>query len=345
MGACINRCFGNSSPYTNNTGANASGAINADVDIVGMDTVISLVESFGKKWFVRVSSGSDSFPGTSAGHGKATIASAITAAAAGDVIMLGPGDHSVDVSSAALIPLADMTFVGSRPSYGGMPSTIISVDADDGNDMITIDVDGVTWKDIMFQHFLNAGTAIRLIDISATTAINGLAFVDCWFDMNSADVTGGTAINADHATTIVTGMVLRNCHFVGGDATTAVNLYIDIGVGGLAKSLIEHCVFLCESTDDDYAAISFADPAGTGKNYGTVIRYNSFIGPVDGAITLVPILTPAGSTGEYPMQWHSNFFSYCTVNPIPVDQMDEALVRNWVGDLGVGGVIVDAGTA
>ena len=300
---------------------------------------------FGTTWFVDATNGSDDNTGRREDDAFATIAKFISSAAAGDKVVLSPEDHSVDVSVAALIPKARMQFIGAIPAYGGMPSTIISVDADDGDDMITIDVDGVYFKDIMFQHFLNAGTAVRLFDIAQTTAVNGLVFIDCWFDMNSADVTGGTALNLDDATNIVTGLVLRNCHFVGGDATSAVNLYIDIGVAGLKQSLIEHCVFCCEGTDDDYAAISFADPAGTGKNYGTVIRYNSFIGPVDGAVTLVPILTPAGSTSEYPMQWHSNFFSYCTVNPIPVDQMDQALVRNYVGDLGVGGTIVDSGTA
>jgi hypothetical protein len=302
------------------------------------------VNPFGKAYFVATSGGSDSAQGDDPTRPLATIAQAITNGAAGDTIVCGPGDHSVDVSAAALIPLADMQFVGAIPSNGGEPSTIISVDADDGNDMITIDVDGVGFKDIMFQHFASAGTAIRLIDVSATTAINGLSFKDCWFDMNDADVAGGTALNCDHATNIVNGLVLNNCRFTRGSATSTVNLYVDIGVGGLANSLIEHCVFGCESTDDDYAAISFADPAGSGKSYGTVIRYNSFIGPTDGAVTLVPILTPAGSSGEYPMQWHSNYFSYCTVNPIAVDQMDEALVNNYVGDLGAGGTLVDAGT-
>ncbi len=304
------------------------------------------INPFGSVYYVAASGGSDSATGGGLDPNEpmATIAATITAGAAGDTIVLGPGDHSVNVSSAALIPKADMRFVGAIAPHGGLPSTIISVDADDGNDMITVDVDGVVFENIMFQHFVNAGTAIRLVDVSATTAVSGLTFVDCWFDMNSADVSGGTALNIDHASNVVTGLVLKNCHFVGGDATSNVNLYIDIGVGGIKQSLIEHCVFCCESTDDDYAAISFADASGAAISYGTVIRYNSFIGPTDGAVTLVPILTPAGSSGEYPMQWHSNFFSYCTVNPLPVDQLDQGMVNNYVGDLTAGGTLVDSGS-
>ena len=299
---------------------------------------------FGTPYFVDATNGNDSKTGREFDDAVKTIAKAISLGKAGDTIILSPEDHSVDVSVAALVPKANMQFFGAIPSYGGMPSSIISVDADDGNDLVTINVDGVQFKDIMFQHFLNASTAIRLFDIGQTAAVNGLAFIDCRFDMNSADVTGGTALNIDDATNKVTGMVIRNCAFVGGDATTATNLYIDIGVAGVQECLIEHSIFCCESTDDNYAAISFADPGGTGKNYGTVIRYNSFIGPIDGAVTLVPILTPAGDSGEYPMQWHSNFFSYCLLACIPIDQMDQALVRNYIGDLTAGGTIVDAGT-
>lgn len=300
---------------------------------------------FGTTWFVDATNGSDDVTGRRDDDAFKTIAKFISSAAAGDTVVLSPENHSVDVSVAALIPKARMQFIGAIPSYGGMPSTIISVDADDGNDMITIDVDGVYFKDIMFQHFLNAGTAIRLFNIAATTAVNGLAFVDCWFDMNSADVAGGTALNIDDATNLTTGLVLKNCHFVNGDATTnADNQYMDIGVRGITHSLIEDCVFLCESTDDDYVAMRFADPSTTGRGYGTVIRRNHFIGPSDGAVTLVPIVATGGSSGEFAMQWSDNRFSYCTVNPLAVDLWDQSLVLNHVGDLTAGGTLVDAGT-
>lgn len=304
------------------------------------------INPFGTTWFVDQSSaGSDDLTGRRDDDAFKTIAKAISAGSAGDNIILSPGDHSVDVSAAALIPKARMQFVGAVPSYGGMPSTIISVDADDGDDMITIDVDGVLFRDIMFQHFLNAATAIRLFNIAATAAVKGLAFIDCWFDMNSADVAGGTALNLDDATNLTTGMVLRNCRFTGGDATTnADNQYIDIGVRGLVGCLLENCVFGCESTDDDYVAIRFADPSTTGRGYGLVINECFFIGPTDGAVSMTFIVATAGSSGEFPFLITNCRTSYSTALWASQNVFDQALVQNYTGDLTAGGTLLIPGT-
>ena len=300
---------------------------------------------FGTTWFVDATNGNDDNTGRREDDAFATIAKFISSGADGDKVVLSPEDHSVDVSVAALIPKARMQFLGSIPAHGGMPSTIISVDADDGDDMITIDVDGVYFKDIMFQHFLNAGTAVRLFDIAQTTAVNGLVFIDCWFDMNSADVSGGTALNVDDATNLTTGMVLKNCRFTGGDATTnANNQYIDIGVRGLVQCLLERCVFGCEGTDDDYVAIRFADPSTTGRGYGLVINECFFIGPTDGAVTMTFIVVTGGDSGEFPFLITNCRASYSTALWATQDKLDEALIENYRGDLTAGGTKLIPGT-
>ena len=325
-----------------------SGAINADNATRGITPIIAGTNPFGNTWYVVASGGGGGFghaPGPTSGNAYATIALAIAAASAGDTIILGPGDHSVDVSTAALIPKADMHFIGAVPSYGGMPSTIISVDADDGNDMITIDVDGVVFENIMFQHFLNAGTAIRLINVAQTNPVQGLAFINCWFDMNSADVAGGTALNVDDASNVTEGLVLKNCRFTGGDATSnADNQYIDIGVRGLTAGLIEGCTFGCEGTDDDYVAIRFADPSTTGRGYALVINECFFIGPVDGAVTMTFIVLTGGSSGQFPFIITNCRSSYSTALWVTQDLLDQALVQNYTGDLTAGGTLLIPGT-
>lgn len=300
---------------------------------------------FGTTYFVDATNGDNNNTGRRSNNAFSTVAKFISAGSDGDSVILSPEDHSVDVSAAALAPKANMQFFSAIPSYGGLPSTTISVDADDGDDMILINVDGVQFNGIRFQHFLNAGTAIRLFDIAPTTAVNGLAFNDCWFDMNSADVAGGTALNVDDATNLTTGMVLRNCRFTGGDATSnADNQYLDIGVRGLVGCLLNNCVFGCESTDDDYVAIRFADPSTTGRGYGLVINECFFIGPVDGAVTMTFIVATAGSSGEFPFLITNCRTSYSTALWATQNVFDQALVQNYTGDLTVGGTLLIPGT-
>ena len=299
----------------------------------------------GNTIYVAASSGTDG--ALPAGYDPqfplATIAQAITNGIAGDTIVLGPGTHSVDVSAAALIPLANMQFVGAIKSHGARPAAIITADADDGVDLITINVDGTVWRDITFLHFAAAATALRSVDIGQTAAVLGCTFVDCWFDMNAADAVGVTAINIDDATLVSVGIAVKNCRFVGGSATAQQAIYIDIGVRGFTNGLIEYCMFSCESTDDDCVAIAFADPTTTGRGHGYVIRYNDFIGPTDGAVSLVPVTTLGGTT-EYVGTLRSNYFSHCAATAVTQNMMDQSVIENYVGDLTVGGTLVIPGT-
>lgn len=301
---------------------------------------------FGTTWFVDNSSaGSDAQTGRRADDAFLTIAAAIAAGSAGDTVILSPGSHEVDVSTAALIPLADMQFKGAIPSYGGRPSTRITADADDGVRLLALDVDGTTWENIEF--FLVAGgtTALILVAISQTTAVLGAAFINCWFNLNSVDASGVFAFALNDATNATTGLVIKNCRFLGGDATTATTNYIDVGVGGIPDALIEENIFALESDDGDAVGINFNDPGAGDKSYAMTIRNNDFIGAKDGAADSVGIKFAAAMTElEIVGLIRTNYFAYCAATPVTIDKINKGVVWNYVGDNATGGTLVDPGT-
>ena len=108
------------------------------------------INPFGTTYFVKASGGSDNNSGLEADQAFATIQQAIDTYAAGDTVILSPGTHEVDVSTAALVPLADTQFRAAIPPMGGKPSTIITHDADDADNLVEIEVDGVGFYGIEF---------------------------------------------------------------------------------------------------------------------------------------------------------------------------------------------------
>ena len=210
---------------------------------------------FGTNWFVAASGGSDGVGNkkNSAKRPFATIQKVLETGvgAAGDNIILGPGTHEIDTGTdGALAPLADMNFIAAISPRGGKPSTIITADADDLAAMVTIDVDGVGFHGIEFLLVAGATTAVDLFDISQTTAVSGLTFNDCWFNLNDAD--HATAIMRslaiDDATNATTGLSITNCRFLGASATTTEAQHIVIGVGGIPHAFIEGMCFVWNLT-------------------------------------------------------------------------------------------------
>lgn len=304
------------------------------------------INPLGDTWFVAASGGGDG-SGNSGGADApfATIAYAISRASAGDTIVLGPGTHSVDVSDSALIPKANLQFVAAIPPMGGKPSTIITHDADDGANLIALDVSGVGFYGIEFLLVEGGTTALTLFDVSQTTAVSGLIFQDCWFNLNSVDASGVTGLTIDDATNATTGMTMKNCRFTGGDATTNQAIYISVGVGGIPDALIENCVFKLESADGDAKALSFGDPGAGGKCYAMTIRNNDFIGPSDKGADAVPIGFNASMTeDEIVGIIRTNFFSNCSATPITQDDVNGSIIWNYVGDDATGGTLVDPGS-
>lgn len=306
---------------------------------------------FSATWYVAASAMPEGYGPSDYNDGKspltpfATIAQAVSASRAGDTIVLGPGEYTVDVSSAAVAPKANTMFLSAVPSIGGKPSVVITHDADDGADLFTVDTNGVNFHGIEFKVVAGGTTAIRLFNIAQTTAVTGLAFKDCWFNLNSVDAAGITALNIDDATNATTGMVLKNCRFTGADATTAQSIYVDVGVGGIPKALVEDCIFELESADGDAKAFLFADPGAAGGSYGVTIRNNDFIGPLDGGGDAVPIaFTAAMTEDEIVGIIRTNYFSNCSATPITQDEVNGSIVLNYVGDDATGGTLVDPGT-
>jgi hypothetical protein len=305
------------------------------------------VNPFGTTWYVAATGyGSNGAEGKSPDKPLNTIQKALDLGSAGDVIVLAPGTHNVDVSSAALAPLADMQFVAAIPPMGGKPSTIITHDADDGVNLFTVDVDGVGFHGIEFKMVAGGTTAVQLFDIAQTTAVNGVLFEDCWFNLNSVDKAGKViALTIDDATNATTGMVVRNCRFTGGDATTGASVYIDVGVGGIPGALIEHNIFELESADGDAVALNFADPGAGGKCYAFSVRNNDFVGPKDKGADAVPIVfAAAGDEDEIVCIIRTNYFSNCSATPVTQDEVNGSLVLNYVGDDATGGTLVDPGS-
>lgn len=300
---------------------------------------------FSTTWFVDPSLGSDAYTGQRSSKAFDTIAAAIAAGSAGDTIILAPGTHSVDVSTAMLVPLANMTFKGARPSYGGKPTSIITADADDGAGLFTIDVGGVCFEDIEFLLVAGGTTALTLLSVSQTTAVSGLVCKNCWFNLNSVDAAGVYAIAVNDATNATTGMVLKNCRFLGGDATTNTTNYIDVGVGGIPDALIEDCVFVLQSIDGDAVGINFNDPGAGSISYAHVIRNNDFIGAIDGGDDSVGIKFAAAMTeDEIVGIIRGNHFAHCAAASVTIDKANAGVVNNWVGDDATGGILVDPGT-
>lgn len=301
---------------------------------------------FGEVRYVAASGGDDGNYGKHGSKPLATIAKAISLSAAGDTVVLGPGTHSVDCSVSPLVPLADMQFIAAIPPYGGKPSAIILADADDTANLVTVDVDGTGWHGIEFLLVAGGTTAVDLFDVAQTTAVNGLTFTDCWFNLNSVDHATAImrAIAVDDGTNATTGMVIKNCRFLGGDATTTEAEYIVTGVGGIPDALIEDNVFLLQSDDGDAVGINIADPGAGDKNYGMVIRNNDFIGAMDGGADSVGIKFGGLTELEVISIIRTNYFAYCSATPVTIDKMNKGVVWNYVGDDATGGTLVDPGT-
>lgn len=304
----------------------------------------SLVAPQGNIVYVDGTNGSATGSGLTPDSAVTTLALGLTASAVGDIISIAPGLYTVDIGSAAIIPLTDQTWMASVPSHGGAPNVVITADADDTADVLfSIDADNVTFIGLEFKMISAAATHIRLVDAAQDSAVRGLVFLDCWFNLNDQDDAGILACAFDDASNTITGLVMRNCRFTGNDATTTADVnYIEVGAPGIPGAMIEDCVFELEGIDGDNHAFTFADPAGSNKSYGMVIRNNDFIGAQDNAADTVAIIFNGSMTdGEIMGMVRSNFFAGCTAIAVTASKISKSVIRNFVTDSS-GGALVDA---
>jgi len=315
-------------------------------DSVQVDHLYVSPNIFGNVWYLDGTNGASGNSGRDPLAAKSTIAQVVSVSAAGDTVVVAPGTYTVDVGTAAMLPTANQYWRAAQlPAPGAAPTVIFTQDADDNvAPIVSVDVNGVIFEGIEFKLVAGGTTALYLIDAAQTTAVRGLSFENCWFNLNGVDA-AVKALKLDDATNAVVGMTLRNCRFVGGSGTTSQVDYIQVGVGGLESSLAEHNIFELESADADCYGFHFADPGATAKSYGCVIRNNDFIGPVDAGEDGVGVFFAAAMTEtEIVSLIRTNYFAYCSATPVTIDEMNKGVVNNYVGDNDTGGTLVDPGT-
>jgi hypothetical protein len=303
----------------------------------------AIVAPHGKVIYVDGTNGLATGSGLTPDSAVTTLALGLAKSAANDIISIAPGTYTVDISTNPIIPLANQTWMAGTPAYGGYPNVTIIADADDtAVSLFAIDVSGVVFKDLRFEMKASAATHVSLIDAAQTTAVNGLAFIDCYFDLADQDDAGLMGLKFDDATNAITGLVIRGCRFVGNDATTTAAVpYISVGIGGIPYALIENNVFCIESADGDSVGIAFADPGAANKCYGMTIRNNDFIGAADGGGDTVGIVFTAAMTdNEILGSIRNNYFPGCSANAITTDETSESVINNYVPDA-AGGALVD----
>ena len=313
---------------------------------IQVDRLLVAPNIFGDTWYVDVTNGNNNNQGQDPKSAFATLAQARSSSAAGDTIVIAPGTYPIDVSAASLAPKANQKWMAANPARGGATSVIIVADADDSaNAPVAVDVNNVHFEGIEFKLVAGGTTALFCLDTAQTSAVRGLSFDDCWFNLNSVDAAGVIACRFNDATNAITGLSLKRCRFVGGDGTTGQVSYIQIGVGGLPDGRIEQNTFVLESADGDCYGLDFLDPGATAKSYALVVKNNDFVGPKDAGADGVGIFFAAAMTEtEIVALIHDNHFAYCSATPITIDKINKGVVRNYVGDNAAGGTLVDPGT-
>lgn len=191
--------------------------------------------SAGSVWYVSAS-GSDAANGRDRSAPLETLQAAITAATAGDTIVLMSG-YSETIATQVEIDKV-LTIVGEGAS-SGVPSPVITEGA--GDYALLVSANSV----------YIAGVKIvgRAIDCTG----NDLALEDCYFVADGEGASGvGSVVFGGSAVTAS----LRDCTFVAdksGENIPGPAVDVTVGMTGLS---IEGCTFRCGTADDDHFATS-----------------------------------------------------------------------------------------
>jgi len=215
---------------------------------------------------------------------------------------------------------------------GGTPTVVITGTAEAV--VVDIEVNGVVFKGINFQ--ADADAVNTIIKVADTASVDGLTFIDCWFDANGKATVDG--ISAVDATFILTGLYAKGCRFI------LCNNGIKIGAKGFANSLIEDNIFDMQDAGGGDIGISLADTTALATGYGFVIRHNDFLGAIDAGADSVGIVIAGTENTTAIGVIRENFFAYCTAAAITIDKISLSEIRNYAGDAAIGGTLVDPGT-
>ena len=283
---------------------------------------------FGKVWYVDVVNGADGNAGDAPDEAYSTIGAAILAAKAtrGDTVVIAPGTYTV---TSALVAKAMMTF---RAAVVNPQFPTISIR---GNiaEMVTADVSGTRWVGIEFRS--TGATTAHIVDVADGASVEGATFEDCVFRGANLHEVG---LRAFDATFNVSGLVVRRCLFrdLGGTP-------LGIGILGMRYAKIEDNTFVIDTPSG--TGIRMGDTTGATQaaavGKGFVIRNNDFIG----LESLVSVgITLEGTEDKLALSLiRTNYFGNCIVGAITPNKAPKSMVRNYVGDSGTGGTIVDAG--
>ena len=255
-----------------------------------------------------------------------SIAAAISAAAAGDTIIIAPGTYTI---TAALSPKARQHLVAAiicpRAPTVSITSTTLA-------DLMDVDVAGTRFTGL---EFLGGNAANNnLVNIASVSSVSGVVFDRCVF--NGADKTSLVGILATHATNTLTGLTVIDCLFRDLTGTC-----ISIGVQGMPYALIAYNQFAIDVNSGVGIALADTTAFATGKGY--VIEHNDFTG-FDATADEVGI-TIAGTedtTGAGIIR--NNYFAYMAAAAVTIDKLSKSEVNNYYGDAATGGTLVDPGT-
>lgn len=294
----------------------------------GADIGAGLPYATGKYIYVDGTNGSDGNLGEHPDEALASIGQAITKSTStvGDVVVIAPGTYTI---TAALVPLANTTFIAARRSNKRVPT--VSITSIGSHDFLQLEVDDVKFIGIEFLGG-HADNAV-MVDISETANADGCSFVDCVF--NGGDFASLIAINADDGTYFPTGLEIIGCLF--RDLTGTM---LEVGVLGIPYAYIAYNHFAIDIAAGTAINLDDTSAFATGKGY--VIEFNTFTG-VDATKDEVGI-TIAGTedtTGAGIIR--RNDFAYLHTAPITIDKVGFSCIQNYYGD-DTGGLLVDVGT-
>ena len=185
----------------------------------------------GKILYVSSASGDASYSGLDRYHPLDTLANALSAASAGDVIVLME-DHDETISSA--VTFSSRIAVIGEGYADGKPKATLQV-GHASNDLLVLNADGCMVQNVLFKPHATSGSSANCIRSGSADI-----FIDaCYFEMD--EHSDGQAIDVSSG---AANWRIRNCSFVVTETTVDASPDSGIRLAGAMTGLVmEGCVF------------------------------------------------------------------------------------------------------